>query len=515
MSSQLLPPNLTYKPSWLKLKEQDAIKKSKQQVPPPADQLNQLSVISANKALNQRVVKPQPPSQVASPQTSGKGNLFMDKIKLEPNTYNIKNQVCSPSVSNSSNSPYPGMHHQFGINNVRSPMISPIVKGNMLAAQLEAHSQPPPPYDVAIHSPNSLSYGNPNRNQRMLIPTPMHSATMYTPQQQFMGHKAPEANSLLVNLLLYDTSLNIFRDHNFDSCTICVCNAGPKCVGNIRGSDSGTYLSLTPSCHFNENLLSALENSEKSVEKVEGNEVTNRFKIFNNVLYSNSPASSMSSASSPCNNGGQNQNGYLDEDPISCRCGFSAVVNRRLAHKTGLFYEDELEITGMAEDPAVHKKPSLISTFMNAICKSENNDTVNGNGGMNGNSGINANNSNIVNGVKIKEEIIENTNSQSLVPKMNAPASSSSTGETTLPLAIMDLLREQCSIMKNSSNSIQRAVSHYDSLKPKSIANNHINILEFVDAFDVITLALEQSRLVQDKLDNNYSGKNLICIFSY
>ena len=430
----------------------------------------------------------------------------MDKIKLEPGAY-MKNQVCSPSVSNSSNSPYPGaMHHQFGMNNVRSPMISPMVKGNMLAAQLEAHSQPPPPYDVAIHSPNSLSYGNPNRNQRMLIPTPLHSANMYNnnnstsnnnTQPQFLGQRTPEANSLLVNLLLYDTSLNIFRDHNFDSCTICVCNAGPKCVGNIRGSDSGIYLSLTASCHFNENLLSVIESSEKSIEAAQtGSESANRFKIFNNVLYSNSPSSSMSSVSSPCNTSGQNQNGYLDEDPISCRCGFSAVVNRRLAHKTGLFYEDELEITGMAVDPAVHKKTSLLSLFMNAAAGLEDIKVENG-----GNNGIPANGMNTpatVNGVKIKEEITEN--SQALIPKTTV-------GESNVPLAIMDLLREQCSIMKNSSNSIQRAVSHYDSLKPKPISTNHVNILEFIDAFDVITLAIEQSRLVQDKMDNFNTGE--------
>lgn len=497
MSSQILPPNLTYKPSWLKQKEQDAIKKSKQTQ--PTEQNNVSTNVS--KPPNQRAVKPQPPFRMASPQTGVKPNMFMDKIKLEPGTY-IKNQVCSPSVSNSSNSPYPGaMHHQFGINNVRSPMISPMVKGNMLAAQLEAHSQPPPPYDVAIHSPNSLSFSA-NRNQRMLIPTPLHSANMYNnnnnTQPQYLGHKTPEANSLLVNLLLYDTSLNIFRDHNFDSCTICVCNAGPKCVGNIRGSDSGIYLSLTASCHFNENLLSVIESSERSLEVAQtSGEVTNRFKIFNNVLYSNSPSSSMSSASSPCNNGnGQNQNGYLDEDPISCRCGFSAVVNRRLAHKTGLFYEDELEITGMAEDPAVHKKSSLLSIFKNVVGGSEDIKTENGVSGNSNNGNVNA--PVTVNGIKIKEEITDNL--QALVPK-------NTVGESTVPLAIMDLLREQCSTMKNSSNSIQRAVSHYDSMKPKQIATNHVNILEFIDAFDVITLAIEQSRLVQDKMDNFNTGE--------
>lgn len=35
-----------------------------------------------------------------------------------------------------------------------------------------------------------------------------------------------------------------------------------------------------------------------------------------------------------------------EEDQVRCNCGFSAVVNRRLAYGSGLFYEDEMEITG-------------------------------------------------------------------------------------------------------------------------------------------------------------------------
>ena len=40
-----------------------------------------------------------------------------------------------------------------------------------------------------------------------------------------------------------------------------------------------------------------------------------------------------------------------DEEAPRCSCGFSAVVNRRLSHRAGLFYEDELEITGIVEEP--------------------------------------------------------------------------------------------------------------------------------------------------------------------
>ncbi|OWR52508.1 hypothetical protein KGM_209621 [Danaus plexippus plexippus] len=96
---------------------------------------------------------------------------------------------------------------------------------------------------------------------------------------------------LLLNVLLADTVLNVFRDHNFDSCTLCVCNAGARTVGNIRGADAATYLP------------------------------------------------------------GGDWGGGPDDEPSRCSCGFSAIVNRRLAHRAGLFYEDEMEITGIAEEP--------------------------------------------------------------------------------------------------------------------------------------------------------------------
>ncbi|XP_054707333.1 mediator of RNA polymerase II transcription subunit 13-like [Uloborus diversus] len=45
-----------------------------------------------------------------------------------------------------------------------------------------------------------------------------------------------EAHALLVNLILSDSMLNTFKDHNFDSCCLCVCNM------NIKGSDAGNIL---------------------------------------------------------------------------------------------------------------------------------------------------------------------------------------------------------------------------------------------------------------------------------
>ena len=104
-------------------------------------------------------------------------------------------------------------------------------------------------------------------------------------------NRVPEASSLMLNLVLSDTVLNLFRDSNFDSCVICVCSN----EGNIRGRDAAPYLPNTSG-----------------------------------------------------------------EDDVDCICGFSATQNRKLAHQSGLFYEDETEITNITEDLYHRKKASLL-----------------------------------------------------------------------------------------------------------------------------------------------------------
>lgn len=175
-----------------------------------------------------------------------------------------------------------------------------------------AFRPPPPPYELSSPATsNASSYLNKNLNSVEPVPTP--SIT-----------KAPEANSLLVNILLADTALNIFRDHNFDSCTLCVCNAGPKVVGNIRGADAGLYLTSVSSGGG-----APMQNAPPS-----------------------SPFPGMGLSGPPPPYGMLSPMSHhqpmmlTEEDPIRCSCGFSAVVNRRLSHRSGLFYEDEMEITG-------------------------------------------------------------------------------------------------------------------------------------------------------------------------
>jgi len=98
--------------------------------------------------------------------------------------------------------------------------------------------------------------------------------------QSMSSGPLPEASALYVSLALVDSPLGIFRDVNFDSCTMCVCNL------NIDGSDVGSVL----------------------------------------------PVRTGSSS--------------MDEQ-MRCTCAFSAVINRRHARLSGLFYEDEADITGI------------------------------------------------------------------------------------------------------------------------------------------------------------------------
>uniref|UniRef100_A0A2Y9D1E0 Mediator of RNA polymerase II transcription subunit 13 n=1 Tax=Anopheles dirus TaxID=7168 RepID=A0A2Y9D1E0_9DIPT len=375
---------------------------------------------------------------------------------------------------------------------------------------------PPPPYDVAIASPaNSVatpsSYhskqfpldgvdggsGGPGSNRGPMTPSstggggggPLGPSTVNQPLSSAGGCAAGvagmnatgtlgnrtgsiETNALLVNVLLYDTALNIFRDHNFKSCTLCVCNAGAKCVGNIRGADSGLYLPL-PGTNWMDSVTAPADSSVAEAGKVGGGGARGRAGALAHLGLGSSGAfgGMLGSPAVGSSNGGSSndktvtintdslQNGYLDEDPIDCQCGFSAVVNRRLAHRAGLFYEDELEITSMAEDPAVHKKSSLFE-FLNGTARAIKMDES-GSGGASSGNQVSANDS------------------------------------LPLTLKVMDLLREQCSVVQSSSNSIHRAVNRIrGALFGRSIGEcGAVHLLEYVDANDVISMALEQGRL--------------------
>ena len=119
--------------------------------------------------------------------------------------------------------------------------------------------------------------------------------TLNSIDNQGTNNQIPEVHSLIVNVLLSDSILNLFKDHTFDSCNICVCHGNP----DIKGADFGLYF--------------------------------------------------------------PDQDGSSDL-PDRCTCGFSAAVNRKYGYNSGLFYEDEVDITGIRDSRFDQRKPSLLAT---------------------------------------------------------------------------------------------------------------------------------------------------------
>jgi mediator of RNA polymerase II transcription subunit 13 len=272
-----LPTNCAYKPSWIKQKEQEEVRKMQMESTivksePMKKEPKETSTIDNRKDIKMEVMspmsnsnnnntKPFPMTSPFGPRSikSEAGSTIINKLLSQPSPSPIfKNSSVhlpleSPSTSNMQNN-YNSPYGQDSM--IRKTMGFPMAPAH--------HSEPPPPYGVAIHSPSLNSNLNAANNDDISNNNKKTSSKNSSFNRLIKnGQKAPEASSLLVNVLLYDTSLNIFRDHNFDSCTICVCNAGPKCVGNIRGLDSGIYLSLAASCHFNENLMTIVERSQE------------------------------------------------------------------------------------------------------------------------------------------------------------------------------------------------------------------------------------------------------------
>lgn len=135
----------------------------------------------------------------------------------------------------------------------------------------------PMSYELQSPASNASSYLNKTPNSNMNL-------------NHGTNNQIPEVHSLIVNIVLSDSILNLFKDHNFDSCSICVCNM------NIKGADLGLYI--------------------------------------------------------------PNPNPTGDQQ-YKCSCGFSAVMNKRFGQNAGLFYEDEVEITGVRDNRFEHRKPSL------------------------------------------------------------------------------------------------------------------------------------------------------------
>lgn len=120
------------------------------------------------------------------------------------------------------------------------------------------------------------------------------------------------------------------------------------------------------------------------------------------------------------------------------------MVNRRLAHRAGLFYEDEQEITGIAEDPADKKKASLAAIACSDAAK--------------------------------------------------AATEGSSSSIDLMPAPVLELLREQCLIVQSSASSLYRAARLYAASRTVPSALS-VNALEFSDGNEVSLAAIEQGKL--------------------
>ena len=153
------------------------------------------------------------------------------------------------------------------------PEMSPAAAG--FGGSQQRTPRTPMSYELQSPASNASSYLNKNMSSVDNHPT---------------NSQLPEVHSLVTNVVLSDSILNLFKDHNFNSCTICVCNM------NIDGTDVGLYLPHTSS-----------------------------------------------------------------EPQYKCTCGFSAVMNRKCGVNSGLFYEDEVDITGIRDERLEHRKSSLLA----------------------------------------------------------------------------------------------------------------------------------------------------------
>ena len=356
---------------------------------------------------------------------------------------------------------------------------------------------PPPPYSPANSTHSSHS------SYLLSQPQHLHQSHLHQPQPQQFQSRIPEINSLTINILLGDTALNQFRDHNFDSCSLCVCNAGQKVVGNIRGADAAMYLtpsqlnsstSVTSSSssnmvtttsqsqfyHHNNNNLNQspmycsstncnvnhsqqlfhysggmmFQNAAANLHSPHHNHNHNQHHQHPHQHHHGPQSNASTSTANSTANANSNTSGAVEEESIRCTCGFSAIMNRKLSHKCGLFYEDELEIAGIADNPSELKQRSLITILMSLF------------------SVDNSTNS-------FESTAIAANREQLLDP---------------VPHSIIELIREQCFMLQSMSNSLHRAarLNSYRQRHKFARYSSTINVLEFNDNNDVVLFVLEQ-----------------------
>eukprot|EP00096_Caligus_rogercresseyi_P001989 TRINITY_DN1357_c0_g1_i1.p1 TRINITY_DN1357_c0_g1~~TRINITY_DN1357_c0_g1_i1.p1 ORF type:complete len:1138 (-),score=389.25 TRINITY_DN1357_c0_g1_i1:403-3405(-) len=188
-----------------------------------------------------------------------------------------------------------------------------------------------------------------------------------------------------------------------------------------------------------------------------------------------------------------------DEELCNCNCGYSAIRNRRTAYQSGLFYEDESEVTSLTEDLYFRKKPSLLmllneyganQTPANNSNNSNSNAVVNNTGGTTNTSNNPQPSPTVANtnggggSASASSNTSNNTNSSS--------SSASSSIVDSIPTSLLELLTKQVSFHPSCSfDSLLKYSEEY--LKSSSAQSLHsISPVELNDGNDVIFLALNQ-----------------------
>ncbi|CAH8493990.1 unnamed protein product [Dicrocoelium dendriticum] len=241
------------------------------------------------------------------------------------------------------------------LRNYRSSICDPSLcadhMGSPSVGLVRSTSSPPRQIKCALTSPNGLSVHQfetssvelkpstldsvvSTSSTGLLIPSAFDTEPATATSTTYFNHEGsqshlPESDAILVNIMLSDSMLNLFRDHNFDSCNIC------ECSSSVMGSEIDLYLvNCAPAA-----------GSGKTQRPSLGSVGSGSAGGFG-------PHDLVNGSAFGCAN--------------ECKCGFSAVMNQKYVVNGNLFYEDEVEVTSlflpsehMPDRPRVYSSPPV------------------------------------------------------------------------------------------------------------------------------------------------------------
>jgi hypothetical protein len=290
--------------------------------PYPTQSYNQLPNTSAMSVGNTSAVSEQQPLSVLS-SYGGADSPMSQHSTLNTSNYNNNQPQQAQRLNNSfydtqiptPNPQYPSLYPAYNNQPSQQQHKYPYLISNLQTNKMPVyqhpynhqhqhanHYQPPPPPPLSHHDYHHQQ----NKQQPSSV---CNTLTQTSPYQ--------DINGVVLNMYLSDSLLNIYRDINFDSCTLCVCSNN-----NIKGMDHQIYIA-------NDGLLRHHDTGGKQ--------------------------NAMHSQMSSCFGNDQDYNFQNNQ----CTCGFSSVVNRRLAYNAGLFYEDFVDIIGLRIECKYNRQVSI------------------------------------------------------------------------------------------------------------------------------------------------------------